>query len=213
MLSTPFLLEYLTNAAWREISEKSGLPDEARPKIDEALHPYRAWQRSKSLIKTPADTKGDLRELADTFDQATERLSTVLSNPRGKVALIDAVIKASADEVLKHEAARRAVESWISQIDVMRATTLRAGKSIAGGRRGAWEGARVLALLVLQLDQILFGFTGKHITRSRKGHQNARDYITAVCRVADTNISPSSIDEAMKAVITGRGRKKPRKRR
>jgi hypothetical protein len=211
MLSKPFLLEHLTNAAWREISEKSGLPNEARPKIDEALHPYRAWQQAKGLIKPPADTKRDLRALANTLDQAAEQFSSALSNPRAKDALINAIIKASAGRALKHEEVQPKVEGWISHIGEMRAMTLRAEKWIAGGRRGAWEEARVLALLVLQLDQILFGSTGKHITRSGKGHQNARDYVTAVCKVVDPKITPSSIDEAMKAVITGRGEKRPRK--
>jgi hypothetical protein len=96
MLSKPFLLQYLTNAAWREISEKSGLPNEARPKIDEALHPYRAWQQAKGLIKPPADTKSDLRALANTLDQAAEQLSSALSDPRARVALINAIILAAS---------------------------------------------------------------------------------------------------------------------
>jgi hypothetical protein len=212
MLSKPLLLESLTNAAWREISEKSDLPDEARPKIVEALYLYRVWQQVTGL-KTPADTKRDLRELAKTLERANAQLSEIFSNPRGKVALINSVTDASADGLLKHEAAHRNVEGWISQINEMREMTVCAEKWIAGGRRGAWEDARVLALFVLQLDQILFGFTGKHITRSGKGHQNARDYVAAVCKVVDRTITPSSIEEAMKAVIRGRGEKRSRKPR
>jgi hypothetical protein len=212
MPSKPLLLESLTHAAWREISEKSGLPDEARPKVVEALYLYRAWHGAQGL-KRPADTKRDLRELAKTLERANAQMSAIFSNLRGKVALINSIIKASADGALKHEQAQRRVESWISQIDGMLAKTLRAEESIAGGRRGAWEKARVLAMFVRQLDQVLLEFTGSNIDRSNKGRQNARDYITAVCRVADANISPSSIDEAMKAVITGRGRKRPRKQR
>jgi hypothetical protein len=206
MQSKPLLLESLTNAAWREISEKSALPNEARPKIVEALYFYRAWQQAS--LKTPAGTKRDLRELAKALERAKVQLSEIVSNPRGIVALINSVIKASADGALKHEAAQRDVEGWNNQIDEMRAITLRAEKSITGGRRGAWEQARVLAMFVGQLDKVLFEFKGSNIDRSNKGHQNARDYITAVCTIADANISPSSIDQAMKAVIKGRRGKK-----
>jgi hypothetical protein len=210
MQSKPLLLESLTNA--REISEKSGLPDEARPKIDEALYLYRAWQQTKGL-KTPADTKRDLRELAKTLERANAQLSEVSSNPRGMIALINSIITASTDGALKHEAAQRDVDGWANQIDEMRLVTLSAEKCIASGRRGDWVKSRVLALLVLQLDQILFAFTDKHISRSGKGHRNPRDYVTAVCNLVDPKITPSSIDKAMKDVITGRGENRSRKQR
>jgi|SRR5580692_1236869 hypothetical protein len=201
MPSTPFFLENLTDAAWQKISEKSGLPNEARPKIDEALHLYKSWQQAKRHIKPPSVTREDLRTLAKKLDQAAEQLSSVLSNQRAKVTLIDATIKASAGAVLKHEEAESSVEGWVSQIEDMRAKILHAEKWIAGGRRGDWEQALALTMFVQKLDQILFEFTGKNIDRSYKGHQTSRDYLTAVCKVADREITASSVEEAMKTVM------------
>jgi hypothetical protein len=64
----------LTNSPWREISNRSGLPNEARPKIDEALHNYGTWQQAKRFIKTPADKRGDLQALASTLRQTAVQL-------------------------------------------------------------------------------------------------------------------------------------------
>jgi hypothetical protein len=107
---------------------------------------------------------------------------------------------------MNERAAKLRAQKALAEIEEISQWLDAAQKRVAKSRPGAREKALQLQFLVTLLDKILMQFVGKGIDRSSKGPTTRREYISAVCRIADPTIRPSSIEEAMKRQIKSRGK-------
>jgi hypothetical protein len=197
------LLDHLTVAAWRAIADESGLPDGARGDIEEAIYIYRAWQRAVGL-KPPAETKAQLSALGKDAAKARSAFEAALQNPRAHVALATAA--RSSGPQLNELEERNSLPRIVEQLQRLEKLVELARSKVVSGGRGNWERKKVLVLVVGQLDEIWRKFKNTRFTRTKKGKHTPRDFVTLVCRAMDPEITPSSIDEAMKVLTKNPGR-------
>jgi hypothetical protein len=91
-------------------------------------------------------------------------------------------------------------------VERLRAWCEAAGRALPAESRGAFRAAQCNVALVTSLDRILSAHTGRHISRSYKDFD--MQYIKLCFAAADPCVGSGSIEEAMKAYLRG----KPRKR-
>jgi hypothetical protein len=188
----------LTNEQWSVISSSSGLPSEARAEVERAIDLYRL----SAVGQTPAALRKELSNLKIKVLIVRKELAELSATPQGAVALALA-LRSETKKALDPAMARRTATNVITKLDLLAEWLARAERSVKKGQPGARQTSLRIKLFVVFLDDILFRFKRKRISRSSKRNSSV-DYIRAACAAADISISDASIDEAMKQIIKTR---------
>jgi hypothetical protein len=193
------------SSQWPKIVEYSGLPSAAQNEIVWAIARYRAGMRT--LNPTASAMRDDIGKLAQKAKTLAEGLAQLPMTPR--VAVYLTLGMASKEEfvpTLSENRARNRLREECTRVRDLATWLTSAHRAVVVGKRGGRERSLLVTLLVKELDDIRLRHTGRRIIRSRK-RDTSREYITAVCSIADPKIGPGAIEEAMKTVIAGRSRK------
>jgi hypothetical protein len=206
-LLLPLIPIQLSEDQWHAIVRPSGLPSEARPYIGRAIAMYQVFDTTRRRSQTAAETRAALDDAQRHALSLHRRMTELLNNPRALIALTLALDPPREfTSVMGERTAQIRTTKAIAEIASFAQWFATAQQRVAKSRPGAREKAMQLQLFVTVLDQILMQFTGNAIDRSSKGPTTRREYISAVCRIADPTIRPSSIEEAMKRQIKSRGK-------
>jgi hypothetical protein len=187
----------ITDEQWDQIVKVSGLPPEARAHIARAIALYRCMPDYQ-----PSKIRATLKQLSKDTQALCQSLRQLDDNAHAQVVLTITLGSASPDEQL----ARQRSASIQRELQVLAEWLNAAGDRVVKGRPGARTRAMLTALIVSELDRILEQFTGTNIARSDKADRPGRQYVQAVCKIADPKIGAGSIDAAMKKRISSRGK-------
>ena len=189
----PYKPVRLTEEQWTEIVHYSGLPDSVRPIIGRAIALYREYQASIDASMTAAKTRVELDRMSKDTAAVRTRLIKAMANPEARYALTVPIPLPNTIPEPRHEAHRR-LETVVAELQRISQWFGLARDRVTDTKSGAKRRAAPTGLLVHNLDQILTQFTGRRIKRSKK----MRQYVRMVCEIADPNIGPGTIDEAIK---------------
>jgi hypothetical protein len=190
----------VTNERWALISSSSGLPDEARAEVERAIDLYRV----SAIDVTPAQLREELINLKNKVSILRQELEEFSSTPHGAVALaLGLRVNQEPEGLLDPALARSKAARVVVELRLLADWLTLAARSIKGGQRGARQASIRIKFLVLFLDDILFRFRNRRISRSSKRNSPVH-YIRAACAAADPSISNASIEEAMKQIINTR---------
>jgi hypothetical protein len=192
----------LTDKQWEQVVRFSGLPPEARVDIGRAIALYRCV-----IPYRPSETRAKLEKLSKDALTLCDALKELHDHGYSRLVLTLALEPSQPFETAGgQQLARRRLAAITRELQGL-AEWLRAARDrVARGRPGARGRATLIALLVSELDRILERFTRKHIMRSDKKSTPGRQYVEAVCKIADPTIGRGSIDGAMKRQIALRGK-------
>jgi hypothetical protein len=194
LLLVPTVL--LREEAWARIAQVSGLPVEARSDIERAVSIY----KMSDFGSSPAETRQSLADTERALRSVRSDLEKLAADPRA-IAAIERSSYSKAD--MPAGTARAGLTETAKRIDRI-ADLISAGRmTIKAGRPGAREASLRVKILVKFLDDILFAFTRKHVSRS-SNRKSAAEYITAVSEATELGIAPYSIDEAIKQITMTR---------
>jgi hypothetical protein len=175
-----------------EISRLSGIPadtEEAWLLIENTITRYRNRQ-TRAVLK-PAQIVSELRKAG----QATWELLEFLTD------LADALPLELSWRFEKERSSLRQIEIELHG-HVGQLKDRQARKYLYGSKSG--PETRDAYILVSLLDGIRAEYTGRRIRRSTKSNDTSREFITAVCHIADPAIGSGTIERAMKRVINRR---------
>ncbi len=193
----------LSDGEWEGIATYSDLPAQARPLVEEAVALYRAFETADRC--TASEIRSELLELHGLAVDLQSRLATVMTNPDAHVALTIAPTlpqNGSSNRVLRSRLeAHCGVQSSLKTLDALADWLLMASRGVDRMKPGATRKAKNTQWLVARLDAIREEFTARRITRSKKRTDLSRDYIKAVCQIADPAIGTGTIDRAMQLRI------------
>lgn len=202
----PLVPVSLTDEQWDDVVRSSNLPPEARPLVGRAIAMYRAMEGTRSASGS-ASTRALLEDLSRHASQLHELMTTVLNNPRAILALTLALYpRQDFGRSMGKKLVDKNIRKKIADIERLANWFSTAVMRVAKGGPGARQRAFQIQMLIIALDKILEQFKKQRINRSGKGTATSRDYITAVCAIADQTIGSSSIEEAMKRLIKTRGK-------
>jgi hypothetical protein len=203
MLTDLILVDFvLTNSQWEQVVSFSGLPPEARVYVGRAITLYRC-----GIPDRPSDTRAKLEELSKDALALCEALKELHDHSLALVVLTLALKPSQRFETaMEQQIARRRLAANTRELQRLAVWLSAAGNHVAKGRSGARARAVLIQLLVTELDLILKRFTGKHFRRSDKISTPGRQYVEAVCKIADPSIKRGSIDAAMRRQIASRGK-------
>jgi len=190
----------LSDHEWENIATFSNLPAAARPLVEDAIATFRSFETV--LRPTASETRKELKDLHKFAADFHWRMAKLVANPFAHAAL---TIVESQERFPRRVVEMRMAEHLrlASSLTILKALAewlLIAGRRVPATKRGANRKALNVQWLVARLDVIREEFTGKKITRSNK-RGATREYITAVCRIADPTIGPGTIDRAMQLRI------------
>jgi hypothetical protein len=156
---------------WAQIANRSGLPVEARSDVERAASIYKMSDIGSSLDQTRkeiADTEKALRSGRSGLEKLTanQRAIAVLSEARGSTSCSEAktpLAKARTDLA-------EAIETIDDIVNYISSGRL----AIKRSKPGAREASLRVKIFIKLLDDILFAFTEKHVSRS-----SSRELITA----------------------------------
>lgn len=191
---------HLSDESWIGIARISGLPTEARSDVERAVSIYKISNIGSKID----ETRRDLANTEKRLRSVQSDLAKLAANPRAIAALSfsgtgDNQCEAPGKARASLAAADKYIAGMIEQISSGRGFAVRARKP------GAHEDAVRAGLFIKLLDDILFSFTGRHISRSSKRDSPA-EYVAAVCEAANLDVSRSSIDEAIKTITRTQGK-------
>jgi hypothetical protein len=198
-------LAELTDEAWQEIAAHSGLPSAARCGINCAIAFYRASEITLSPGFSPAETKMLLDDIGKRASVLRNDLNKLVNNPLAVMGLTLAIAEDDFCRSMDARIAEAALDGQTTALVQLERSLKIASEKILEARPGASRQAILRILFVHMLDEIFFEFNGRHIARDTKGQSTGRDYVAAVCRVAEFDIGPGSIEEAIKQLKRARG--------
>jgi hypothetical protein len=193
----------LPDGEWEGIVQCSDLPAQARPLVEEAVALFRAFETADRC--TASEIRSELQELHGLAVGLHSRLAKVMTNPDAHVALTVASTfpqDGSSNRFLQSRIeAHCRLESSLKKLDALADWLLMASRRVVRMKPGATRKAKNTQWLVARLDAIREEFTARKITRSKKRTDLSRDYIKAVCRIADPAVGTGTIDRAMQLRI------------
>lgn len=198
-----------TEEQWNNVVSCSGLPPDARTVIGDAIATYRVMERARCQAGA-AETDTLLADLSNHALKLDDLMTASLTNPLASVVLTRALNINVFERSRGDQGSQRKLENAIIENEKLVRWFSTARTQIVKGSPGARRRAMSINWLIFVLDKILQQFTKRQIDRSRKGRRTLRDYITAVCAVADPTISAFSIEGAMERLIRSRGRNRSR---
>ena len=165
-----------------------------------------------AIAPNAAKIREQLRRLSKQVSSIRKELLDLSRNSRAKVALTLA-LEPPQDflAAMGACATETAIAENAEALDRLSRWLATGETKLLPARHGAREKSVVIQLFVTHLDQILFQFTARTISRSNNRGKIGREYIGTVCKIADRTLGASSIEEAMKRQITARGKITPRK--
>jgi hypothetical protein len=194
---------------WAVIIQCSGIAQAQRDEIGLAVAFYRI--ASEALGKSqPHGTRLALRSLSKKIDHLRNELSGLRRNPLALVVLARASgSKNDFPHIMNRREPDRRLTAITAQLEPVSQWFTKAAAAVAtrSPRRAHMINVN---LFVAELARIYERSTGKSISRSLKRHNQSRDFIVTVCRMADPTIGPGAIDDAMKRLIKARGGKRAR---
>ncbi len=192
----------LTDRQWGQVVRFSDLPPEARLYIGRAIALYRCV-----LPDRPSETRANLKKLSKDALALCDALKGLHHHSLAQVVLTLALEPSQRFETaMEQQIARRRLAANTRELQGLAEWLGAARHRVARGRPGARARAMLIQLLVTELDRILERFTGKNFMRSDKISTPGRQYVEAVCKIADPSIERGSIDAAMKRQIASRGK-------
>jgi hypothetical protein len=191
----------LSDSEWTRIAQCSGLPDEARPRIETIIELYKKLKGSRPEQR-PFETRDQFNRVEELARELGQELRLLTSNDAAVRAFIVALhpenrLAALLGSKEYIDDARQKLEETIRQTEWLLEGC--AHVELTPSEKGPHT--RDAYWLVDALDSVLEEFTGEHISRSGK-RTSTREYITAVVEIADPTIGPGTIDEAMKKCIS-----------
>jgi hypothetical protein len=201
-------LRGMSNEQWNEIATLSGLPEAGRSRIKETINLYRSFKDSSRW--PPAEVRDEFKRLRRATGVLLRGLIGLEKNADAHFALT-VVEKSNEDGPLpfslwtgtKRHDAYRHLKTVKSDLRLLAKWFLIASKRVKGKKRG--PDTENVYWLVTRLDVIREMLTGKKLVRSTKRTDTSREYIKAVCKIADPSIGDGTIERAMKERIKHRG--------
>jgi hypothetical protein len=186
----------LTDDQRDKISKLSGIPDmeaEAWAMIEVLITTYRNRKHHQGTALLPAKVRDELRAISKEAGKLWKRLSQLQKRLPVDYSISFPEMTALLDLGARCSLIEKDIESVLATVP---------------SKRGP-RAARDVYTLVSNLDGIRREVAGKAIRRSNKNNDASKAYITYVCRIADPNIGPGTIDKAMRHVIKRRKRRGP----
>ena len=206
----PFPIFVLSDDQWTEIARLSSIPIEthdARRAFENAISMYRRFEVNDSVRVPSAESRNQLEALRTEALSLLSGLARLIENPDTHFALMvarqpDDVGPFTFLQTMRRDGHRR-LENAMAVLQHLANWLAIASSRVEPTKRGP-DTANVY-WFVAALDDVREKFTGLKITRSYKDAVS-RDYIKAVCQIANPNIGTGTIDAAMKDRIGRRGR-------
>jgi hypothetical protein len=174
----------LSDAQWTEIAKYSGLPLDAKPRIAQAIEVYQSTQASYDNRNKPEHVRREFDRLTKIATTLARDLATALND---------------IDFWSAFERSRLPYQQTLSQLQELQRLIdqlTRARRQIVKEKTGARRKSGPASSLVFLLDEILGEFTDR--CRSLDRSKKSKRFATAVLRIADPQIGPGTIDEAIK---------------
>lgn len=191
----------MSDEQWLELRRIDFVQENARGAIEDAIWAYREASRIRF---SPSTSRSRFAKAHKSISTALADIAA-LSNDDLALSVIARDINFSA-AAAPHLASKKYLSHLASEITAAKKLFAQAIDRIRNAKPGARTIAFPIYVLISQLDQILFQHSGKRITRSKKRNDSSRDYIIAICKLADKNIGLGSIEEGMKRLIQTRGK-------
>ncbi len=193
----PFPIFVLSDDQWTEIARLSSIPIEthdARRAFENAISMYRRFEVNDSVRVPSAESRNQLEALRTEALSLLSGLARLIENPDTHFALMvarqpDDVGPFTFLQTMRRDGHRR-LENAMAVLQHLANWLAIASSRVEPTKRGPDTREK---------------FTGLKITRSYKDAVS-RDYIKAVCQIANPNIGTGTIDAAMKDRIGRRGR-------
>lgn len=190
----------MSDEQWLELRRIDLVQENARSAIEDAIWTYREASRIRF---SPSASRS---RLAKAHKSVSTALADIAALSDDRLALFEIAQGSDlAVAAMPGLTSKRYLSGLTSEMEAANALFMRAIERVKNAKPGARTRAFPIYLLISQLDQILFQHSGKRITRSKKRNDSSRDYIIAVCKLADKNIGSGSIEEGMKRLIHTRG--------
>jgi hypothetical protein len=188
----------LSEVQWEGIARCSGLPAEAGRLIGKTIALFHEVERAGRF--TAAQTRKQLRGLRKDTLALHARLIEVMANAHAHFALTVPIALPNTFPEPRMGAQRR-LEGHLDGLQRLARWFELAGQRVDGMKPGANRKAMNVHWLVGMLDTILEEHTGRKISRSTKGHNTTREYVTMVLKIADPKIRHGTIERAMQERI------------
>lgn len=189
----------MSDDEWRNLCQIILLPDAARDRIQQAI---RRYKRSAGLVFDPAASRSDMAGAQSALKKA-RKLIEKLRNDRLACFVISRNIEAFSAPS-PGDASKIYLSKFIESLDTITSVLEKSAPQIMGAKPGAHIKSILVSMLVSELNTAMIDHLGRPITRSGKKTDRSKQYVEAVCKLADAKIRPYSIDEAMKRVIRTR---------
>ncbi len=206
----PFPIFVLSDDQWTKIARLSSIPIEAhdaRRAFENATSMYRRFEVNDSIRIPSAETRNQLEALRNEALSLLSGLVRLIENPDAHFALTAARQPDEGGPLTLPQTVRldghRRLENAMAVLQHLANWLAIASPRVELTKRG--PNTANVYWFVAALDDVREKFTGLKITRSYKDAAS-RDYIAAVCQIANPNIGTGTIDAAMKDRIGRRGR-------
>jgi hypothetical protein len=179
-----------------QIAKLAGFPAaaaNARKMIEVTIAIYRSRKEKRRVALTPCQIHDELRAIGQDAQRLWQRL--LRFGDRLPPDMSAEEFPGMVPEDLLAGLFDLSAHCAISQSDV--------GPAASGPH------AADVRILVANLAAIREEFTGRPLTRSRKGNDLSRHYIELVCAIADPDIGGGAIDKAMRRAIARRKTRPP----
>jgi hypothetical protein len=197
----------ITETQWNRIAELSGLPQDARPEIQDCIGLYRQLRRDAEH-EYPRLSKM-LSATRDRENKALENLRRIVANRNFLPTL--AMGLDGQDEIPEKELG--SIRDWLEQTCEEKQKLVDWYKSalerLHHRKRGPKGGRSSLFSRVYLLNAALDTYTGAKLSRSKRrtDGRNYFDYVLEVCRIAEPSLrhrsghGVSSVEEVVKQVV------------
>ena len=155
---------HISDENWASIVETSGLPPEARSDVERAVSIYDMTDVKLSSI---GETRQAFAAVEKHLQSARLAILKLSKNPRAIAAMSLRCREDGRSAVEPPGKARADLNDSAAQIDRIAGLVSEARRAMKGGKPGAREASIRVKLLVKFLDDILFEFTGRHVSRSK----------------------------------------------
>jgi hypothetical protein len=220
----------LSEQQWIAIRNASGLPDEARPRIEQLLTYYRAFQDVSARQPRAGQTRSELLQIAKRAEKLitaiVSEIPAALHRPQVKADILAALMlptsrtsghgdegapgTSTAGIGFGDPATRHALEllyGRVLTVEQLRTWFENAARSLPKETKGARRAAENHQWLVRQLDAILTEYTDRRISRSYKD-SDLQLFLELCFAVVAPNVGPGSIKKAVEIHV----RRNPRHR-
>jgi hypothetical protein len=190
----------LSDDQWDRLARPSGLPLEARYNIDKIIGLYRQQVTGAKARHSSVCEK--LQVARDAAAEALGRLNEVISDSITFAAIATGIDGQRELSPRKLGAFQRWLKQKRNELNALVKGYDNAIERVHNRKRGPKTGHDSLLTLVALLNDLHKAYTGKRISRSGNKTNTSIEFVRDVCRLADSNLKESTVEEAVKHIIT-----------